>query len=328
MLSKALSGTLALLFTLAIATIPNDSFAQSDSKRSSSNALKVKNSRASTVKPSKQKRDKSEKRSGRSKGKSAKNKGKGTVGSTVSSQQVLVTGATVSATTATAEANTSSLVSTAPSTSPRDTTSSFYQELRNLAENESNAAGGGSSGSDSKAEGESSATLSPIQEKISENTTVTKCEIKYNYCLAKKILEEDEKNRKQLRLVELIESIQSATRRIDFLTEGLPRVLAGIEGIVKEIDALEKQEALSEDEQDKLRRLYQEKEFSFRILISAQMEIDERNAERARNQRERMKLVQELENAVETEDCKQERDLCECEQRELEEKESKGTTVY
>ena len=91
MLSKALSGTLALLFTLAIATLPNDSLAQSDSKRSSSNALKVKNSRASTVKPSKQKRDKSEKRSGRTKGKSVTNKGKGTVVSTGSSQTVLVT---------------------------------------------------------------------------------------------------------------------------------------------------------------------------------------------------------------------------------------------
>ena len=91
MLSKALSGTLALLFTLAIATLPNDSLAQSDSKRSSSNALKVKNSRASSVKPSKQKRDKPEKRSGRSKGKSAKNKGKGTVVSTGSYQTVLVT---------------------------------------------------------------------------------------------------------------------------------------------------------------------------------------------------------------------------------------------
>jgi hypothetical protein len=89
--SKALNGTLALLFTLAIATLPNDSFAQSDSKRSSSTALKVKNSRASSVKPSKQKRDKSEKRSGITKGQSGGNKGKGPVVSTGSSQTVLVT---------------------------------------------------------------------------------------------------------------------------------------------------------------------------------------------------------------------------------------------
>ena len=328
MLSKALSGTLALLFTLAIATIPNDSFAQSDSKRSSSTALKVKNSRASSVKPSKQKRDKPEKRSGRSKGKSAKNKGKGTVGSTVSSQQVLVTGATVSATTATAEANTSSLVSTAPSTSPRDTMSSFYKELRNLAENESNAGGGGSSGSDSKAEGKSSATLSSIQEKISENTYVPKCEIKYNYCLAKKIREEEEKNRKMKRLVYLIESIQSATERIENSTDSLPFLIAHIESLEKKIAALEKQKALSKDEQENLSRLYEQKEGAFRSLIFNHLEIDELNEEVALNQSERMKLVQELENAVETEDCKQERDLCECEQRDLEEKESEGTTVY
>ena len=328
MLSKALNVTLALLFTLAIATIPNDSMAQSDSKRSSSTALKVKNSRASSVKPSKQKRDKSEKRSGRSKGKSVKNKGKGTVVSTFSSKEVLFTGATVSATTATAEANTSSLVSTAPSTSPRDTTSSFYQDLGNLAENESNAGGGGSSGSDSKAEGESSATLSPIQEKISENTTVTKCEIKYNYCLANKILKEDEKNKKLLRLVELIKKIQSNTSRIDFLTAGRLRAHASIGMIQTEIDALEKRGALSEDEQDELKRLEKEWESCVRILSSAAIEIYQLYAERALNQEERMKLVQELENAVETEDCKEARDLCECEQSELEEKESKGTTVY
>ena len=87
MLSKALSGTLALLFTLAIATIPNDTMAQSDSKRSSSTAFKVKNSRASSEK----KRDKSEKRSGRSKGQSGKNKGKRPEVPTVSSKTVLVT---------------------------------------------------------------------------------------------------------------------------------------------------------------------------------------------------------------------------------------------